>query len=138
MAISAISSVATGNYQTGSQAGLRQTFLSIITSVRSGDLSGAQQAFATLSQLQSKGQAPAADPNSPFAKALSQIGQSLQNGDIAGAQQALASLGQQVHAHHQRESSNDAGVSSTAGATTGAGSTAATSSTVGKIVDRTV
>jgi hypothetical protein len=136
MAISAISSVATGNYQTGSQAGLRQTFLSIITSVRSGDLSGAQQAFATLSQLQSKGQA--ADPNSPFAKALSQIGQSLQNGDIAGAQQALASLGQQVHAHHQHESSNDAGVSSTASATTGAGSTAATSSTVGKIVDRTV
>jgi hypothetical protein len=70
----------------------QQTFAALATSLNSGDLSGAQQAYLSLRQLQSGDQGRFANPNGPFAQAMSQIGESLQNGDLAGAQQALASL----------------------------------------------
>jgi hypothetical protein len=66
----------------------RQSLVALVSSLKSGDLSGAQQAYASLSQLQTNG---SANPNG-FAQALSQIGQALQSGDLAGAQQALSSL----------------------------------------------
>jgi hypothetical protein len=64
--------------------------MQMVKAIKSGDLSGAQQAYATLDQMQSSGQIAAPDPNSPFAAALKQIGQSLQNGDLAGARIAGA------------------------------------------------
>jgi hypothetical protein len=67
----------------------RQSLVALVSSLRSGDLSGAQQAYSSLSQLQTSG---AADSNGVFAQAMSQIGQALQSGDLAGAQQALSSL----------------------------------------------
>jgi hypothetical protein len=141
MAVSGISPASANNYQTTPLADFRQTFMQMVKAIKSGDLSGAQQAYATLDQMQSNGQAPAADPNSPFAQALSQIGQSLQGGNIAGAQQTLASLDQQMHAHHQHHRpSNDASTSSPAPAVTGASGddTAALSPTVGNSVNLTV
>jgi hypothetical protein len=69
----------------------RQSFVALVSSLKSGDLSGAQQAYQSLSQLQTNG---AANPNGAFAQAMSQIGQALQSGDLAGAQQALSSLPQ--------------------------------------------
>jgi hypothetical protein len=69
----------------------RQSFVALVSSLKSGDLSGAQQAYLSLSQLQTNG---AANPNGVFAQAMSQIGQALQSGDLAGAQQALSSLPQ--------------------------------------------
>jgi len=103
MAVSAISS--TSSYQqTSPQAQFRQDFSQLAKSIQSGDLSGAQQAFASLTQLQGNGQGPGSNPNSPIGQALSQIGQALRNGDISGAQQALQSLAQQApgahHGHH--------------------------------------
>jgi hypothetical protein len=67
----------------------RQSFVALISSLKAGDLPGAQQAYSSLSQLQTGG---SANPNGVFAQAMSQIGQALQSGDLAGAQQALSSL----------------------------------------------
>ena len=69
----------------------QQTLALLVSSLNSGDLPGAQQAYATLSQLQNGGPARA-NPSGPFAQAMNQIGQALQSGDVAGAQQALSSL----------------------------------------------
>jgi hypothetical protein len=65
----------------------QQSLAALVASLNSGDLSGAQQAYSSLSQLQRF-----ANPNRPFGQAMSQIGQALQNGDLPAAQQALSSL----------------------------------------------
>ena len=70
----------------------QQSFVALVSSLNSGDLSGAQQAYSSLSQLQGGGQGRLANPNGPVAQAMSRIGQALQSGDLAAAQQALASL----------------------------------------------
>jgi len=111
MAVSGVSFPPVNNYQNSPQANFRQTFMQMVKAIKSGDLSGAQQAYATLAQTQESGQGPGADQSSPFGVTLGQIGQALQNGDIAGAQQALSSLGQQLQAHqhhHHHRSGNDA------------------------------
>ena len=116
MAVSAVSSTSSFQ-QTSPQAQFRQDFTQLAKSIQSGDLSGAQQAFASLSQLQGNGQGPGSNPNSPFGQALSQIGQALQNGDISGAQQALQSLAQQAqggHHHHHGHAQASGGSDSTA------------------------
>ena len=70
----------------------QQSMAALVSSLRSGDLSGAQQAYAALNELQGGGQPQFANPNGPLAQAMSQVGQALQSGDLTGAQQALASL----------------------------------------------
>ena len=56
----------------------QQSLAALVTSLNSGDLSGAQQAYSSLSELQRF-----ANPNKPFGQAMSQIGQAFQNGDFA-------------------------------------------------------
>ena len=108
MAVSGIASSPTNTYQNPAND-FRQTFMQMVKSIKSGDLSDAQQAYSDLSQMQSNGQGPAA--NTPFGHALTQIGQALQSGDIGSAQQALTALGQQMHGahhhHHHRSTSSD-------------------------------
>ena len=70
----------------------QQSLAALVSSLGSGDLAGAQQAYAALNQLQGGGPPQLANPNAPFAQAMSQVGQALQSGDLTGAQQALASL----------------------------------------------
>jgi soluble cytochrome b562 len=77
-----------------------QQFKQLADALNRGNLSDAQQAYAALSQLQDNGQGLSANSNSPFAKALNQIGQALQNGDLGGAQQALQSFQQARGGHH--------------------------------------
>jgi hypothetical protein len=67
----------------------RQSLVALVSSLRAGDLSGAQQAYSSLSQLETGG---SANRNGASAQAMSQIGQALASGDLAGAQQALSSL----------------------------------------------
>lgn len=80
----------------GRQADIRcrrqQSLAALVSSLNSRDLSGAQQAYSSLSQLQGSGRPPFPNPNGPFAQAMSRIGQALQSGDLIGAQQALSSL----------------------------------------------
>lgn len=68
----------------------RQLFAALARSLNAGDLSGAQKAYASLSEFPRFGN----NPSGPFAQTMSQIGQALQNGDLSGAQQALSSLRQ--------------------------------------------
>jgi hypothetical protein len=65
----------------------QQSFVALVSSLNSGDLTAAQQAYSSLNQLPRF-----ANPNGPFAQAMSEIGQALQSGDLTGAQQALSSL----------------------------------------------
>ena len=58
----------------------------LVSALNSGDLRGARQAYASLSQLQSP-----SESHGPFAKVISEIGQALKRGDLAAAQHALAS-----------------------------------------------
>jgi hypothetical protein len=62
----------------------QQSIVALVSSLNSGDLSGAQQAYSSLSQ------GFADDPNGPFAEGFSEIGQALKRGDLAEAQYALA------------------------------------------------
>ena len=63
----------------------QQNFKALGSSLQSGDLAGAQQAFAS---LLATNPAAASNPDSP----LAQIGQALQSGNLAGAQQAAQSM----------------------------------------------
>ena|ERR1700761_1289533 len=143
MSISAVSNATANSSQaTNNQANFRQTLNQLFSDVSSGNLSDAQDAYSTLSDLQSNGQGPPATSNTPLSQALNQIGQALQNGDISGAQQALSSLqqtqqGQQVHGggHHHHGHHGGGGVNS-ASATASTTSTDS-SSTSGNSVDIT-
>jgi len=75
MAVSGISSSTVSNYQDGPLAQFRQTFMQMTKAIKSGDLSGAQQGYDSLSQMQTG--TPASDKDSPLGQALSQIGQAL-------------------------------------------------------------
>jgi hypothetical protein len=139
MAVSGISSSSVNAYQPSQQDSFRQQFLQLANSLNSGDLSGAQQAYASLTQTQQQGNTQI-DPNSPFGKALTQIGQALQSGDLSGAQQALSSLKQQGtqgahHHHHHRQGSSSTTTSNSS--TTSATSAASTSSATGSSVNLT-
>lgn len=97
MSISAISG-SSGVYPTSQQTAQQQELQALTKAISSGDLSDAQQAYATLTQSQSaSGDAP--DPNSPLGQALAQIGKDLQSGDISSAQQTLSSLKSKAHGH---------------------------------------
>jgi hypothetical protein len=121
MATSAISNSIPTYQALNQQPDFRQEFRQLVTSLKSGDLDGAQQAYAAISQLQSNGAAPPTNANSPIGQALSQIGQALQKGDLAGAQQALSALSQQAHGthhgHHHRGGATSAGASASGAST---------------------
>jgi hypothetical protein len=135
MAVSGISTSSINSYQPNDQQQFQQQFTLLVKALQSGDLSGAQQAYSALTQLQGNGSAPS-DPNSPFAQALSKIGQALQSGDLTGAQQALSALQQQLqqaqgthHHHHHHHAAKSA--SSTTSPSSSSGSADSASSTLG-------
>jgi hypothetical protein len=113
VSISAIFPTQSSFQPSGSQSQLGQEFSQLVSSLNSGNLADARQAYSALSTLQSSGQGPSANSNNPFSQALSQIGQALQNGDLTGAQQALSSL-QQSHSHHSHGHHHHASGSSSA------------------------
>jgi hypothetical protein len=120
MALSGISSTAAVPPNT--QSDPRLLFAQLAKSLQSGDLTGAQQAYAQLTQslgIGAKTQSTTANSSDPFAQALSTIGQALQSGDLSGAQQALATLQQQGQAGrgHHHHGHRPAGSGSTTNAT---------------------
>ena len=117
MTISAISSSGASpisNFQT-----FRQDFSQLVSALQSGDLSDAQNAYATLSS------SPLAQGNGPFAQAIQQIGNYLQQGDLADAQKAMAALQQQMqaHGHHHHHGGGPRGVSEASNSSSTNGST---------------
>jgi hypothetical protein len=96
----------------------QQDFKDLFSSLKSGDLAGAQTAFSGLS-----GGSAGVNASSP----LAQIGQALQNGDLAGAQQAAQAFqanrsGGGHHHHHGGSSAAGTASSATPAAATGTGS----------------
>lgn len=78
----------------------QQNFKALGSALQSGDLAGAQQAFATIT---ANNPAVASNPNSP----LAQIGQALQSGNLAGAQQA-AQTWRGMHGAHSAAAQTNA------------------------------
>jgi hypothetical protein len=70
----------------------QQAFAALVSALNSADLPSAQRAYASLSEIQGGGQGRFANPNGPFAQAVSQIGEALRSGDLGAARQALSSL----------------------------------------------
>lgn len=85
----------------------RQEFKKLETALQSGDLSSAQQAFATMT-AKAGNATGAANANNPLAK----VGLALQAGDLKGAQQAFAALRSSGH-HHARGSASAQSTSAT-------------------------
>jgi soluble cytochrome b562 len=106
MTVSAISSFSAS--QTSSYQTYRQAFSQLTSALQSGNLTTAQDAYATLAS------SPAAQGTGPFAQALQQIGQDLQSGKLSDAQQALASLQQlrQTHSHHHHHAGGGTSIAS--------------------------
>jgi hypothetical protein len=104
MSISGISSDPTvsQNYASNPLQQIRKHFAALKTSLKSGDLTAAQNAFATLQKdMQAIGQAQssqqtaattATPASSPLDTDLAAIGTALQNGDLQGAQTAFKTL----------------------------------------------
>ncbi|MGO9018619.1 MAG: hypothetical protein ACLQVJ_09755 [Syntrophobacteraceae bacterium] len=112
MSVSAVSST-DSSYQTNLQTGFTQVqndFNQLGQALQSGDLAGAQSAFATLQQdmqnvSQSQSQSGQQQSN------WSALASALQSGDLAGAQQAFAAL-QTNHHHHHHHSGGSQGTGS--------------------------
>ena len=140
MSISGISSSTTNpNQPAGSQTNFRQSLNQLFSAVSSGNLPDAQQAYSTLSELQSSGEGPSPTSNTPLAQTLNQIGQSLQNGNLSGAQQALASLQQtqQAHGGHHHHGHHGGGVKPAGTSTTSSSTDTGISSSSGGSLDIT-
>jgi hypothetical protein len=96
---------------TNQQNPFQQSFQSLIQAIQSGNLSGAQQAYAALTQSAPAQGANGASngQNNPFQQGLAAIGSALQSGNISGAQSALQSLQQTMKAHHGHHHSSGMG-----------------------------
>jgi hypothetical protein len=75
-----------GDHHFETECRRQNSVVALVSALNSGDLHGAQQAYASLSQLQSF-----ADAHGPFAEVISQIGQALDRGDLTEALRAMES-----------------------------------------------
>jgi hypothetical protein len=80
----------------------QQLFAALTASLNAGDLSGAQTAYASLSELPRFGNNPN-NPNGRFGQAMNQVGQALRDGDLSGAQLAVSSLRQRARGDGNRQ-----------------------------------
>lgn len=114
----------------------RQDFKSLSDALQSGDLTGAQQAYAALQkdaparaagQGQQGGQQQSGNGSSPQ-NAFASLGQALQSGDLSGAQQAFSQLqndAQQArggHHHHHHGTGSSSSSDSNSGSVVDVGS----------------
>jgi hypothetical protein len=88
MAISIAAASSANSYPPQEAADFRQQFLQLVQLVQSGDLSGAQQAFASISH--GLDQSATDGDSDPFSEVLNRIGQALRSGNLTAAQQALS------------------------------------------------
>ena len=105
---------------------VRNDFRTLAQAIQSGNLTDAQQAYATLQKDLPANSSSTQSGTNPRDTALAQIGQALQSGDITGAQQALSALQQGRHAHHHHhhqdadQSTSDPSATTNASGVTGA------------------
>jgi len=149
MSVSGVSANSTSNfYQTSNPTkDARNAFKTMADAIRSGDLQGAQNAYASLAQLLDAGQQSSSANGSgtgsgsgtDIQSLLNQIGGALQSGDISGAQQLLQSRQQTAqaqgahghHRHHHAGGVGDPDQLQAAQGTTGGATSASTSDSLG-------
>jgi len=127
--------------QPGGRSLAAQDFAALDQALQQGDLTGAQQAFATLQQdVPWVGRAVTGQstqgPNGPgpLTSALQALGGALKSGDVAAAQKAFAALAQAHGGHHgHRHATKEAAPADAAPAA--ATTPAAATSTTGSLVD---
>lgn len=89
---------ATVSTQYGANSAVSKSLNAVGQALQSGDLSSAQQAYATLppglTGHSGTGHSGHHGGMNPFTQGLSQLGQALQSGDVTSAQQAFAALQQ--------------------------------------------
>jgi hypothetical protein len=118
MSVSGISSSSLFNYENQNVQNrfqqFRQEFQQLGQDLQSGNLSAAQQDFATLQQLGPQNNSSVStQSNNPIAQAFNQLSQDLQSGNLSAAQQDFAQIQQdfqnqtsgqnqaeEVHHHH--------------------------------------
>ncbi len=113
----------------GGQVQLGPTpFKDLAQSLLSGDVAGAQKAFAAVQQhLQARSPSPAANPggaSGSFSQDLAALGQALQAGDLDAAKQAFATLQQDAQAlgaHHRHRHHHHGGQAQAPANGTGSG-----------------
>jgi hypothetical protein len=145
MNVSGINSATTA-YQTSVQDSFKQSaqdFKALQTALKSGDVTSAQQAFASLQKdMQSSFPAAGATStpsgqSSPMSADFQTLQSALQSGDLSGAQSAFATLKQDMQStraahgthHHHHPKSGDASNS-----TTQAPSSTTSSNDVGSVI----
>jgi hypothetical protein len=92
----------------------KQSFQSLGSALQSGDLSSAQQAFASLQQLQPSNSSSTSNlDNGPLSNDWNTLSQALQSGDTKAAQAAFTQLQSDIqthrkghHHHHQPAAAN--------------------------------
>lgn len=119
-------------YQSNQQ--VATDFKTLADALKSGDLSSAQSAYATLQKdapgLFSSSNSQASTQSNP----LDALGTALKNGDLSGAQSALAALqkGHRGHHHHRAEASSSSATDASASAST---ATSSATSTTGNLLN---
>ena len=114
MSVSGISSSSLFNYSNqniqNNQQQFQQEFQQLGQDLQNGNVSAAQQDFATLQQLGPQASSTLSTQTSnPMVQAFNQLGQDLQSGDVSAAQKDYTNLKQdfqnaahtRVHHHHQ-------------------------------------
>ena len=95
MSISGISSASSTDY-TNPFLKIKEDFQDIGAALKSGNVSDAQKAFAT---LQTDSSSQAGDANNPMSTDIQSLGNSIQSGDVAGAEQTLEQIQKHMKGH---------------------------------------
>ena len=110
MSVTGVASTS-NTYQTSSTnpyAQVKQDFQNLGKALQSGNLSDAQQAFATLQQDSPTSGQPQGNQSSNASNPMQDLGNALQSGDLSGAQTAFAQMQKagkgHGHRHHQESS----------------------------------
>lgn len=86
----------------------RSTISALAKALNSGDLSGAQSAFAALQQMKPNSQAIATQTASnPMEADMQAVAKALQSGDLSAAKTAFAKLQQDMKSVHHKHHRND-------------------------------
>jgi ribosomal protein S20 len=128
-----LQNIASSSLQQTSGANVRSAFKDLAQALQSGDLQGAQQAFATIQSARNartNATQTTNGGNSTIQDAFNSLGQALQSGDLQGAQQAFNTLQSTFaahrgghHHHHASGADPDKGTGSAAGTTSSTGTT---------------
>lgn len=82
---------------------MKQAWQQLSESLQSGDLAGAQTAFATITSLQQQTSGSASHTNnSQLSKDMQSLGQALQSGNLSAAQSAFAAVQNDLKSTHGR------------------------------------